>query len=66
MSGEWQTINDDTPKDRTILVSDGVAVASAEWDYGQWLAAHAFSEPLTFNPVYWRDCPAPPAVSEFK
>lgn len=56
----WQRIDTAQRNGDTILVSDGVSVDSAYWDYGDWCAPHSLANGLPYEPMYWRPMPKVP------
>lgn len=51
---EWQPIVT-APKDgTTILVSNGVEVDTAYWDYDDWCAPHSSANHLPYEPTHWK------------
>jgi hypothetical protein len=56
---EWKPI-ETAPKDgEKVLVSDGVSVDAAYWDYDGWCAPHSSANSLPYEPTIWAPMPRP-------
>ena len=55
---KWQPI--ETAPHTLILVSDGIKVDSAYWDYDDWCAPHSGANSIPYDPTHWMPMPNPP------
>lgn len=56
---EWRTI-ESAPKENVILISDGVEVDTAYWDYDCWCAPHSQANSIPYEPTHWAPLPKGP------
>lgn len=58
---EWQPI--ETAPQEKILVSDGINIDVAYWDYEDWCAPHSSANSIPYKPTHWMPLPGSPGVA---
>ena len=54
---EWRPIKTAPKTGENILISDGVEVDMAYWDYDDWCAPHSCANPIPYDPDRWQPKP---------